>query len=193
MNRGETEVRAHLLTPTAVAHFAFVPAGILTILLGPLLPSLEARWSLNDAQAGELFTSQFLASTVGVGISGMLVPRLGYRVVLVLGLACMGLGVGMLPLGSWAFGMASVACFGAGLGLVIPTANLLVAEENPQRKASALSLLNFSWSVGAVACGETRFQDSTRRGRSGQSRVDQHWSSGGSPPPLPSHSHHQAE
>jgi FHS family glucose/mannose:H+ symporter-like MFS transporter len=152
MNRGETEVRAHLLTPTAVAHFAFVPTGILTILLGPLLPSLEARWSLNDAQAGELFTSQFLASTVGVGISGMLVPRLGYRVVLVLGLACMGLGVGMLPLGSWAFGMASVACFGAGLGLVIPTANLLVAEENPQRKASALSLLNFSWSVGAVAC-----------------------------------------
>jgi len=64
----------------------------------------------------------------------------------------MGLGVGTLPLGSWAFGMASVACFGTGLGLVIPTANLLVAEENPRRKASALSVLNFFWSVGAVAC-----------------------------------------
>ena len=48
MNRGETEVRAHFLTPTAVAHLAFVPTGILTILLGPLLPSLEVRWSLND-------------------------------------------------------------------------------------------------------------------------------------------------
>jgi len=152
MNSGETGVPQQFLTPTAVAHIAFVPTGILTILLGPLLPSLEARWSLSDAQAGELFTSQFLASTVGVATSGMLVPRVGYRFVLVLGLACMGLGVGTLSAGSWAFGMASVACFGTGLGLVIPTANLLVADENPQSKASALSLLNFFWSVGAVAC-----------------------------------------
>jgi len=153
MNSGETEVaRRPFLTPTAVAHIAFVPTGIMTVLLGPVLPSLAARWFLNDAQAGELFTAQFLASTVGVALSGVLVPRLGYRVVLVLGLAFMALGVGTLPLGSWALGMSSVACYGVGLGLAIPTANLLVAEVNPDRRASALALLNFSWSVGAVAC-----------------------------------------
>jgi len=153
MNSGETEVaRRPFLTPTAVAHIAFVPTGIMTVLLGPVLPSLAARWFLNDAQAGELFTAQFLASTVGVALSGVLVPRLGYRVVLVLGLAFMALGVGTLPLGSWALGMSSVACYGVGLGLAIPTANLLVAEVNPGRRASALALLNFSWSVGAVAC-----------------------------------------
>ena len=153
MNSGETEVaRRPFLTPTAVAHIAFVPTGIMTVLLGPVLPSLAARWSLNDAQAGELFTAQFLASTVGVALSGVLVPRLGYRVVLVLGLAFMALGVGTLPLGSWALGMSSVACYGVGLGLTIPTANLLVAEVNPDRRASALALLNFSWSAGAVAC-----------------------------------------
>lgn len=153
MNSVETEVvRRPLLTPTAVAHVVFVPTGIMTVLLGPVLPSLAARWSLNDAQAGELFSAQFLASTVGVALSGVLVPRLGYRVVLVLGLSFMALGVGTLPLGSWALGMSSVACFGVGLGLAIPTANLLVAEVNPDRRASALALLNFSWSVGAVAC-----------------------------------------
>ena len=109
MNSGETEVaRRPFLTPTAVAHIAFVPTGIMTVLLGPVLPSLAARWSLNDAQAGELFTAQFLASTVGVALSGVLVPRLGYRLVLVLGLAFMALGVGTLPLGSWALGMSSV-------------------------------------------------------------------------------------
>jgi len=124
----------------------------MTVLLGPVLPSLAARWSLNDAQSGELFTAQFLASTVGVAFSGMLVPRFGYRVVLVLGLSFMALGAGTLPLGSWALGMSSVACYGVGLGLAIPTANLLVAEVNPDRRASALALLNFSWSVGAVAC-----------------------------------------
>jgi MFS transporter, FHS family, glucose/mannose:H+ symporter len=122
------------------------------VLLGPVLPSLAARWSLNDAQSGELFTAQFLASTVGVAFSGMLVPQFGYRVVLVLGLSFMALGAGTLPLGSWALGMSSVACYGVGLGVAIPTANLLVAEVNPDRRASALALLNFSWSVGAVGC-----------------------------------------
>ena len=34
----------------------------------------------------------------------------------------------------------------------IPACNLLVAEVNPEKRASAVSLLNFSWSVGAVAC-----------------------------------------
>ncbi len=153
MNPVAPEVdRRPLLTPTAAAHIVFVPTGILTVLLGPVLPVLAARWSLNDSQAGELFTAQFLASTVGVVFSGSLVPRMGYRVVLVLGLFFMALGVGTLPLGSWIWGMTSVSCFGVGLGLAIPTANLLVAEVNPERKASALALLNFSWSVGAVAC-----------------------------------------
>jgi MFS transporter, FHS family, glucose/mannose:H+ symporter len=153
MNPVTTETaKRPFLTPTTVAHISFVPTGIMTVLLGPVLPALAARWSLNDAQAGELFTAQFLASSVGVAFSGMLVPRFGYRVVLVAGLAFMAVGAGTLPLGSWALGMLSVACFGIGLGLTIPTSNLLVAEVNPERKASALALLNFSWSVGAVAC-----------------------------------------
>ena len=146
------DVRQPFLTPTAVAHAAFVPTGIVTVLLGPILPTLAARWSLNDTQSGDLFFAQFVASTGGVVLSGTLVPRFGYRVVLVLGLMFMAIGVGTLPLGSWLWGVASVAVFGFGLGLTIPTANLLVAEVNPQGRASALTLLNFSWSVGAVAC-----------------------------------------
>ena len=141
-----------ILTPTAVAHAAFVPTGIVNVLLGPLLPSLIARWSLTDTQAGDLFTAQFMASTGGVALSGWLVPRFGYRVALVLGLLSMAVGVVTLSLGSWGLGIAAVACFGVGFGLTIPASNLLVAEVNPERKAVALNYLNFSWSVGAVAC-----------------------------------------
>jgi fucose permease len=140
------------LTPTAAAHATFVPTGIVTVLLGPALPALSAKWSLNDAQAGELFTAQFLASTIGVALSGVLVPRTGYRLALVLGLLFMAAGVGALPLGSHALGVAAVACYGVGLGLTIPACNLLVAEVNPAKRAGAVSLLNFSWSLGAVAC-----------------------------------------
>ena len=144
--------RRTLLSPTAAAFIVFVPTGIVNVLIGPLLPTLSARWSLNDTQAGYLFTSQFLASTVGVALSGILVPRFGYRAVMVLGLICMALGVATLPMASWSLGIAAVACIGAGFGLTVPTSNLLVAEANPVGKAAALNLLNFAWSVGAVAC-----------------------------------------
>ena len=145
--------RKSFLTPTAVAHAAFVPTGIVTVLLGPVLPMLSARWGMSDAQAGQFFTAQFLASVAGTVVLGFLVRRFGYRLVLVLGLLAMVLGVAGLPISSqhW-LGVASVACYGVGLGWVIPACNLLVAEVNPLKRASALSLLNFSWSVGAVAC-----------------------------------------
>ena len=141
-----------LLTPTAIANVAFVPTGIVTVLLGPILPTLAARWLLNDTQSGGLLFVQFVASTGGVVLSGTLVPRIGHRLVLVLGLIFMAAGVSTLLLGSWVWGMVSVAGFGFGQGLVVPTGNLLVVEVNPETKASALTLVNFSWSVGAVAC-----------------------------------------
>ncbi len=145
--------RKSVLTPTALAHAAFVPTGIVTVLLGPLLPLLSARWSMNDAQAGEFFTVQFLASLAGNALLGVLAQRFGYRRVLVLGLLCMAAGVAGLPVSSrhW-MGVAAVGGYGIGLGLVIPACNLLVAELNSAKRASAGSLLNFSWSVGAVAC-----------------------------------------
>ena len=144
--------RQPILTSTIVAHAAFVPTGIVNVLLGPMLPTLTARWSLNDTQAGDLFTAQFLASTGGVLLSGLLVPRFGYRLALSVGLVCMALGVIALQATSWWMGVLAVSCYGVGFGLGIPTGNLLVAEVNPDRKAIALNLLNFSWSVGAVAC-----------------------------------------
>jgi FHS family glucose/mannose:H+ symporter-like MFS transporter len=137
---------------TLAANAAFVPIGVVTVLLGPMLPSLSARWSLNYAQAGSLFTAQFLASTVAVAVSGVLVSRWGFRVALNAGLLVMAAGVAGLSVGSHLWGLTCIAAYGAGLGLAVPAANLLVAEVNPKRRSAALNLLNFSWSVGAVAC-----------------------------------------
>jgi len=94
----------------------------------------------------------------------------------------MACGVSTLLLGLSALGMAAVAAYGLGLGLVVPSDNLLIAEigsgsdpgagsqessegtpqassqESSQRssqrssRASAVSLLNFFWGVGAVFC-----------------------------------------
>lgn len=134
------------------AHAAFVPIGIVTVLLGPLLPVLSVRWSLNYSQAGSLFSAQFLGSTAGVILSGFAVSRWGFRFAISAGLFATSVGVGALPFSSRWPGFICICCYGVGLGLAIPAINLYVAVMNPERRSAALSLLNFSWSVGAVAC-----------------------------------------
>jgi fucose permease len=137
---------------TLAAHVAFLPCGLVTVLLGPLLPILAVRWKLSDTQSGDLFFAQFLASSLGVLISGALVPRRGYRFAILLGLAFMAAGFGLLPLLRWPTGLIAVSSWGIGFGTTIPACNLLVAALHPERKAAALNLLNFFWSLGAVAC-----------------------------------------
>ena len=137
---------------TLAAYACFVPIGIATVLLGPMLPTLSARWSLNYSQAGALFTAQYLASTLAVALSGALVTRWGFRFAIKTGLLLMSVGVGLLLTGPRAMGILCIAAYGGGLGLAVPAANLLVAEVNPGRRSATLNLLNFCWSAGAVAC-----------------------------------------
>src|SRR5450759_4918510 len=107
---------------------AFLPTGVLTTLLGPMLPVLLARWALNDTQAGNLFLVQFLAALVGVQLSGVLLARWGFRPAFLSGLLLMACGVATVYMGSLWLGLISVAAYGLGLGLIIPADNLLIAE-----------------------------------------------------------------
>lgn len=137
---------------TRAANASFVPIGIVTVLLSPLLPALSARWSLDYAQAGALFTAQFLGSTVAVSLSGVLVARYGFRFAINAGLLIIAASTAALLAGSRFLGIACIAGYGAGSGLAVPAANLLVAELNASRRSSALNVLNFAWSAGAVVC-----------------------------------------
>jgi fucose permease len=147
---------------------AFLPTGILQTLLGPMLPILIARWAINDTQAGNLFLVQFLASLAGVQLSVVLLARWGFRPAFLFGLLLMAGGVATIYMGSLGLGLASVATYGLGLGLLVPADNLLIAEigsgssaragaglradSTLSSRASAVSLLNFFWGVGAVFC-----------------------------------------
>ena len=137
---------------TFAAYASFVPIGIATVLLGPMLPTLSARWSLNYSQAGALFTAQYLASTLAVALSGVLVSRWGFRFAIKTGLLLMSVGVGLLLAGPKVLGIFCIGAYGGGLRLAVPAANLLVAEVNPNRRSATLNTLNFCWSAGAVAC-----------------------------------------
>jgi MFS transporter, FHS family, glucose/mannose:H+ symporter len=133
-----------------VLHCGFVVTGIVTTLVGPLLPILIGRWSLSDQRAGLFFTAQFVGSMVGVASIGPLIKR-GYRYTFVCGFALIAAGVAGLNLGSYVASLAAAAAFGCGLGQAISSANLWVAEIAKARRVAALSILNLMWGIGAIA------------------------------------------
>lgn len=130
----------------------FVAAGAFTVLLGPILPVLTARWSLNGSQAGLFFAAQFTGALLGVGAFSLLPRRYSYRFPLAIGYALMG--TGMILLRSPELRMAQLGIFAAGFanGLVTPASNLAIAMESPVERAGRLNLLNFTWGFGAVGC-----------------------------------------
>lgn len=137
---------------TLATYVSFVPIGVATVLLGPLLPILSARWSLNYGQAGALFPVQYVAATVAVALSGVLVARFGFRFAIRTGLFLIAAGLALLMAGPKWLAVVCIAAYGAGNGVAVPAANLMVAELHPGRRGATLNWLNFCWSAGAVAC-----------------------------------------
>lgn len=137
---------------TLASYISFVPIGIATVLLGPMLPVLSVRWSMNYSQAGALFAVQYVSSTAAVPLSGVLVSRYGFRFPIKTGLVLMAAGLALLMTGSKQLALICITANGAGLGLATPAGNLLVAELNQESRSATLSWLNFCWSAGAVTC-----------------------------------------
>jgi fucose permease len=134
-----------------LVHLDFLLTGIVMTFLGPMLPVLSARWSLTDQQAGYLLFAQFFSSMFGMLSSGLLVQRIGYRLTFIIGLLLMASGMTLLVSGPWLVGMMAVCVLGFGHGVTTPAGNLRTAEVNPGRSASALSVINAVWGVGAVS------------------------------------------
>src|SRR5438309_7363212 len=132
-------------------HVDFLLTGIVMTFLGPMLPTLAARWSLSDASAGSLIFAQFFSSMFGMLLSGTLVQRLGYRVTLIGGLALMAGGMALLASGPWLVGITAVCTLGIGFGLTTPAGNLRTAEIDRRRSASALNVINAIWGIGAMS------------------------------------------
>jgi fucose permease len=135
--------------------FGFVVCGIVTVLPGPLLPVLAARWGLRDVQSGMFFAVEFAAST----IAAILAPR-RMRWSLPRGYALMTVGVLLLAVAARAvnpstgneLALGAFTLIGFGIGLSVTATNLLVGAAPKQERARRLSVVNLWWGIGAVAC-----------------------------------------
>ncbi|HEX4652019.1 MAG TPA: MFS transporter, partial [Granulicella sp.] len=127
-------------------HLALLLTGLATALLGPILPLLSRHWHLQDQQSGLLLAAQFLGAFAG----GLTVSkRLRRSLKLSLAAAAIGFtGFAMAP----ALVPACVLLFvaGWGVGQCLTACNIIAGRRYSTRRGSAMALLNFSWSVGAM-------------------------------------------
>ena len=61
--------RPIIVRTLAPVYFYFLVAGTVTVMLGPLLPQLTQHWQIQDAQAGTLFTADFIGQLCGAWIA----------------------------------------------------------------------------------------------------------------------------
>ena len=137
---------------TALIYSSFVLAGVVTTLLGPILPLLMARWAMTDERAGLFFTFQFFGNLLGIATLGPLLTRRGYGQTFVIGFASIAVGIAGLNFANEFACLVSTAVFGYGLGLILSGVNLWAAEVAGSRRTAALSILNVAWGIGAISC-----------------------------------------
>ena len=129
----------------------FFVIGIVTVLLGQVLPILSRRLDLNDAQAGTFFLAQFAGSILGTLVSSYIARRSGFVTTTLVGLLMMIFGLPGLNFHEFFLCWVSILIYGIGLGLTIPAINLLTIESTPpDRQSSAINLINFAWGIGAI-------------------------------------------
>jgi FHS family glucose/mannose:H+ symporter-like MFS transporter len=125
----------------------FLFTGAMTVLLGLMLPRIAALHHLTDSESGVLLMTQFAASA-----SGALLVRRHFERTLRRGYALMALGMVVLMSGPEAWSALGIGVGGLGLGMAMTSTSMLVGRLFPESRGSALSLLNFCWSIGAFLC-----------------------------------------
>lgn len=133
-------------------HAGFFLSGIATILIGQVLPILSAKFALNDLQSSYFFPAQFAGSILGTFLTNKFGKQNKFLQSSFMGCFLMAIGILMLNLNSFELCLLGFFCNGIGVGLTLPSINMLVYELNPLRATAAVNILNFFWGLGAIFC-----------------------------------------
>lgn len=152
--RRDPQVGAHDSSPVspnlALLHGGMLLSGFGTVFLGPTLPVLAANAHASDSGSGLFFTAQFIGAFFG----GITTSRHLWRSLLrgsaaaALGFFALGLCVRRHAPAMW--DAAALLPLGFGVGQMLTSLNLLASRRFAAHRGAALSLVNFSWSLGAV-------------------------------------------
>jgi FHS family glucose/mannose:H+ symporter-like MFS transporter len=135
----------------ALLHGCMLLSGFGTVFLGALLPTLAASAHASDSGSGLFFTAQFIGAFFG-GVTtssrlwfslirGSIAATLGFLL-----LALCARSHAPLPLD-----VAALLPLGFGVGQMLTSVNLLASRRYQEGRGAALSLVNLTWSLGAVS------------------------------------------
>ena len=134
----------------ALLHYAALLSGFGTAFLGPSLPAFAAALHLSDRGGGALFAAQFTGAFLGGWMT-----RAPLRRCMLRGYTASSAGFALLATvlathTALPFAVAALLLLGFGIGQIITSNNLLASLLWSHRRGAALTLLNFTWSAGAL-------------------------------------------
>jgi MFS transporter, FHS family, glucose/mannose:H+ symporter len=132
-------------TMLAVLHPVFALTAIADAITGPMLPSLARSFHLSDSQSGLLYFCIFAGTATGA-----LLCRGNYARILTAGLFAFSVGCLCFPWISRTLLNPFALLFGISIGAPMTAVTLFAGRNYPVRRASVLTMLNFSWSAGAM-------------------------------------------
>ncbi len=140
----DTFHRSFLLAAADACMFVF---GVVLLLMGSLLPSLQVTYS----QAGNLGSFPLAGILAATLLVGPILDLFGAKPVLAVALLLIAASLALMSaLDSYRGLAASAFTYGLGGGLLNTAANALVSELSSGGRASALNLLGFFFSLGAI-------------------------------------------
>lgn len=163
-----------LIFSTIVAIFVY---GMISAMLGTILPDLSDRFGLSPRQNGTIAFAQALGLIIASLGVGPLLDNEGKKLGLIIGLALIAIALFALPRSS---GFRSIVfvlfLLGVGGGIVVTGANALVSDVGEAHRGAALNMVNLFFGLGGwphrlsqrIFLVETGFASATpsRRSRS---------------------------
>lgn len=128
-----------------VLHPIFALTGIVQAIGGPLMPSLAVAHGLNDSQSGELFFCYFAGTSLGAFF-----VRGNYARSIAFGFFAMVACCIAVVWASWPLLPAAFLLLGITDGVGMSGVSLYVGRAFPSNCAPLLTILNFTWSAGAL-------------------------------------------
>ncbi len=130
----------------SVLHAVFALTGVTHAMIGPFLPSLTRTFHLTDSESGLLLLVYFAGSSLGA-----LVCRGNYVRAMSAGFAGMTLFSLAISVASRSLLLPLYLLLGICVGAAMSSVSLFAGRNFPATSASLLTLLNFTWSAGALS------------------------------------------
>lgn len=135
----------------ASAYYAFLCSGMMTTVLGAVLPSLSEEYALSYSVQGILLSMHQIGNLCAVFLAGFLPYAIGRKKSTVMGASGVVLGLVFMTLwGNPAFLIFSFLLTGMGRGTLSNATNVVVGQV-AKNKAGGLNLLHACFAVGACA------------------------------------------